>query len=40
MFGAAGLALPRAGGVGDQPAALMDQFELLEKIAREKQGGG
>lgn len=38
MFGAAGMALPCGGGVGDQPAALMDQFELLEMWSRTDAG--
>jgi hypothetical protein len=28
-------ALPCAGGVGEQPAALMDAFDLLESWAQE-----
>lgn len=28
--------LPRAGGVADQPAALMDAFDLLDGAAAEK----
>lgn len=28
-------ALPTAGGVGDQPAALMDEFRLLDALSQE-----
>jgi hypothetical protein len=37
MFGAGAPALPAAGGVGDQPAALMDAFAMLDAWAREEQ---
>jgi hypothetical protein len=30
MFGVSATPLPHAGGVGDQPAALMDAFALLD----------
>jgi hypothetical protein len=33
-----GRALPCSGAIGDQPAALMDAFALLEMWANEKEG--
>lgn len=35
MFGKAMPALPCAGGVGDQPAALIDAFAMLDEWTRE-----
>lgn len=35
MMGGGGCALPCGGGVGEQPAALMDAFALLDALARE-----
>ena len=35
MFGSVA-ALPAAGGVGDQPAALLDAFALLDSMVKEE----
>ena len=34
--GVDGKALPASGGVGDQPAALMDAFMMLDDFAKDK----
>lgn len=36
MLGGGSILLPCAGGFGQQPAALMDAFDMLEQMMSEK----
>lgn len=38
LFGSAAV-LPCSGGVGDQPAALMDAFDILDALIAESEPG-